>query len=134
MERTADVALLPRPKPALPVAVLLAVVAAVSLTSCGSDSGKTSGSAASSGQKLAITIKGDAVTPKNTRVQVKLNKPLIITITSDRRGELHVHSSPEQHLEFGSGTTTKNITPKVPGVVELEEHKSNTLIAQLEVR
>ena len=45
-----------------------------------------------------------------------------------------MHSSPERHIEFETGTTTHKITLKVPGVVELEVHKSDTLVAQLEVR
>jgi hypothetical protein len=123
--------LLPRPRPALLVGVVLAVVAALGLTGCGSDA-KTP--TTSSSQKLAITIKGDTITPTNKRIPVKVDQPLTITISSDRSGELHLHSSPEQHIEFASGTTVKKITLKVPGVVELEEHKSDTLIAQLEAR
>lgn len=123
--------LLSRPRPALLAGVVLALVAVLGLTGCGSETKKP---ASSSSQKLAITIKGDTITPTNKRIAVKVNEPLTITITSDRSGELHLHSSPEQHIEFDSGTTTKKITLKVPGVVELEEHKSDTLIAQLEAR
>ena len=61
-------------------------------------------------------------------------KPLTITITSDRSGELHVHSSPEEEIAFDKGTTTKKLTFATPGVIEVEEHVSDTLIAQLEVR
>lgn len=122
----------PHPRqPVTLVAALMAVLAALSLAGCGSASKTASGS---SGQSLAITVKGDAVTPTNKRIEVKLDQPLTITIRSDRSGELHVHSSPEQHIEFEAGTTTHKITLKVPGVVELEEHNSDTLVAQLEVR
>jgi hypothetical protein len=121
-----------RPKRTVLALVALAVVAALGLTGCGSNA-KTPTST-SSAQKLAITIKGSSITPTKKRIPVKLNQPLTITITADRSGELHVHSSPEQHIEFTSGTTVKKITFKVPGLIELEEHKTNTLIAQLEVR
>jgi hypothetical protein len=47
---------------------------------------------------------------------------------------VHVHSSPETHINFGKGTTTKVLTFKTPGVIEVEEHATNTLIAQLEVK
>lgn len=119
-----------RRKPVALVAAMVAVLAV--LTGCGSD-GRTK-TPGSSGQSLAITVKGDAVTPTNKRIEVKLDQPLTITVRSDRSGELHVHSSPEQHIEFWAGTTTHKITLQVPGVVELEEHKSDTLVAQLEVR
>lgn len=121
-----------RRKPVALVAAMVAVLAVAGLTGCGSD-GRTK-TPGSSGQSLAITVKGDAVTPTNKRIEVKLDQPLTITVRSDRSGELHVHSSPEQHIEFEAGTTTHKITLKVPGVVELEEHKSDTLVAQLEVR
>jgi hypothetical protein len=126
---------IPHPRPRAAAVVVVLALAALGLTACGSAAQpKSSNSSSSSAQKLAITIKGDTITPTQKRIPVKLDEPLTLTITSDRSGELHVHSSPEQHIEFRSGTTTKTITLKVPGLVELEEHHSNTLIAQLEVR
>ncbi|MCW2756312.1 MAG: hypothetical protein JWO46_58, partial [Nocardioidaceae bacterium] len=80
------------------------------------------------------TIKGDTITPKNKRIKVPVNKKITLAIDSDRAGELHLHSSPEQHIDFAAGTSTKTITLKVPGVVELEEHASDTLLAQLEAK
>ena len=123
--------LLARPRPARLAVVLLTLVVALGLTGCRTNQPK---SAAPSAQKLSITIKGNTITPTNKRVTVAVNEPLTIEIKSDRSGELHLHSSPEQHIEFTKGTTAKKITLKVPGLVELEEHKSNTLIAQLEAR
>ena len=35
------------------------------------------------------------------------DEPLTVTITSDRSGELHVHSSPEEDIAFDKGTTTQ---------------------------
>ena len=113
----------------------LALVTSVGLAGCGSDStGAEDTSKDASAQTLDVTIKGDAITPTNKRIEVSMDKPLTITIDSDRSGELHVHSSPEEEIAFDKGTTTKKVTFKTPGVIEVEEHISDTLIAQLEVR
>ena len=119
---------------------VLALVTSLGVTGCGSDTNSTSStsskdpSADASAQKLDVSIKGDAITPTNKRIPVSMDEPLTITIKSDRSGELHVHSSPEEEIPFDKGTTTKKLTFKTPGVIEVEEHVSDTLIAQLEVR
>ena len=122
---------------------VLTLVTSLGVTGCGSDTSGTSGTSGTSSkdpstdasaQKLDVSIKGDTITPTNKRIPVSKDKPLTITITSDRSGELHVHSSPEEEIPFDKGTTTKKLTFKTPGVIEVEEHISDTLIAQLEVR
>ena len=116
---------------------VLTLVTSLGVTGCGNDSSGTSSkdpSADASAQKLDVSIKGDAITPTNKRIPVSMDEPLTITIKSDRSGELHVHSSPEEEIPFDKGTTTKKLTFKTPGVIEVEEHVSDTLIAQLEVR
>jgi hypothetical protein len=116
---------------------VLTLVTSLGVTGCGSDTSGTSSkdpSTDASAQKLDVSIKGDTITPTNKRNPVSKDKPLTITITSDRSGELHVHSSPEEEIPFDKGTTTKKLTFKTPGVIEVEEHISDTLIAQLEVR
>jgi len=116
---------------------VLTLVTSLGVTGCGSDSSGTSSkdpSTDASAQKLDVSIKGDTITPTNKRIPVNKDEPLTVTITSDRSGELHVHSSPEEEIPFDKGTTTKKLTFKTPGVIEVEEHISDTLIAQLEVR
>ena len=116
---------------------ILTLVTSLGVTGCGSDTGGTSSkdpSTDASAQKLDVSIKGKTITPTNKRIELSKGKPLTITITSDRSGELHVHSSPEEEIAFDKGTTTKKLTFKTPGVIEVEEHISDTLIAQLEVR
>jgi len=116
---------------------ILTLVTSLGVTGCGSDAGGTSSkdpSTDASAQKLDVSIKGKTITPTNKRIEVSKGKPLTITITSDRSGELHVHSSPEEEIAFDKGTTTKKLTFATPGLIEVEEHVSDTLIAQLEVR
>ena len=115
-------------------ALALTVVTSLGVAGCGSDTDDKTDGTSSTTQKLDVSIKGDTITPTNKRIDVAEGKPLTITITSDRSGELHVHSSPEHEIEFEKGTTTKKLTFKTPGVIEVEEHVSDTLIAQLEVR
>ena len=122
---------------------ILTLVTSLSVAGCGSDTSGSSGTSGTSSkdpstdasaQKLDVVIKGKSITPTNKRIEVSKGKPLTITINSDRSGELHVHSSPEEEIPFDKGTTTKKVTFSTPGVVEVEEHVSDTLIAQLEVR
>ena len=116
---------------------ILTLVTSLGVTGCGSDTSGTSSkdpSTDASAQKLDVSIKGDTITPTNKRIPVNKDEPLTVTITSDRSGELHVHSSPEEEIAFDKGTTTKKLTFATPGLIEVEEHVSDTLIAQLEVR
>lgn len=115
----------------------LLVVALVVLVGCGSDDSKdTVAPKKDSGgtTTLDITFKGDTVTPEGVTVKVEAGKPLKLHIVADKPGELHVHSSPEQEIEYEAGTTEKTLTLDQPGVVEMESHNLDKLVAQLEVR
>jgi hypothetical protein len=113
-------------------------VALVVLAGCGSNSGSAQPSASPSSDTgrattIDITIKGDSITPTGSSVKVKKGQPVRLHIVADRAGELHVHSSPEQHLEFDAGTSDKTLTIDQPGVVDIEDHALDKLIVQLEV-
>ncbi len=84
--------------------------------------------------KLDITFKGDTVDPQGAEIKIKAGKPLELRIVADEPGELHVHSSPEQEIEYPAGTSEKTLTLDQPGVVDLESHDLELLVAQLEVR
>jgi hypothetical protein len=123
-------------------AVLVSTVLALAVAGCGSDdSGSGSGSDSSVVKKdssgtstVDITFKGDTVTPQGAKVEVKAGDPLKLHITADKAGEIHVHSSPEQHIEYGAGTTDKTLTIDQPGVIDVESHSLDKLIFQLTVR
>lgn len=85
------------------------------------------------GTVVEITINGDDVEPSGARVEARLGEPIVLQITSDREGELHVHSTPEQEVTFGVGTTEAELTIEQPGVIEVEDHHSGLVIVQLEV-
>lgn len=129
-----------RTSSALRVSAVL-LLGLLGLTGCGGDDGGSSSDTttrtttdSSGNATLDITFKDDTVDPAGTQVKVKAGKPLTLHIVADKPGEIHVHSSPEQELEYAAGTTDKTITLDQPGVVEMESHTLDKLIAQLEVR
>ena len=86
-----------------------------------------------SGTTINISIQGDTVEPNGSRVKVKRGEPVTLRIDADSPGELHVHSTPEQELEFGEGVSTKKLTIDQPGIVDVEDHELEQVIVQLEV-
>ena len=120
----------------------LATLAALTLTlgataACGGDdSSSPSGSGSSDEpQVIEVTVDGDSVTPNGDRVEVQHGQPIELEVTADAPGEIHVHSDPEQELEYDKGTSTVEIEPiDAPGIVDVESHTLDKTIVQLEVR
>jgi hypothetical protein len=92
------------------------------------------GAPSSSTQRIAVAFDGDSVSPSGKRVEVAAGEPVELVVTADAPGEIHVHSSPEQELEYDAGTTTLELTIDQPGVVDVESHDLEKTIVQLEVR
>ena len=84
-------------------------------------------------RQIDITFEGGSA-PQVERVQVDAGETIELVITSDAAGELHVHSDPEQTIDYKAGTTTAPLTIDRPGVVEVERHEPEALVLQLEVR
>ncbi|RYC13310.1 hypothetical protein [Nocardioides zhouii] len=122
------------------VAVPLVLVLAASLTACGgsddADPPASSQGATADGDDVAITVtrEGDAFTPNGERVELAVDQTLVLTIDADEAGELHVHSTPEQEIEYDAGTSEHELTIDRPGVVEVESHEPDIVLLQLEVR
>jgi hypothetical protein len=115
---------------------LLGAVTAVlllALSACGSSSSPSSTPTTQTPTKIAIKITADSVDPNAAEVKVGLNQPVVLQITSTVAGELHVHSTPEQHVEFPVGYTEKTLTFDKPGVIDIEDHALEKLIVQVEV-
>lgn len=83
---------------------------------------------------IEITFEGDTVTPNGERVAVPLGEEIDLVVTADAPGELHVHSTPEQELAYGAGSTTLPLVIDQPGIVEVESHDLELVVVQLEVR
>jgi hypothetical protein len=123
-----------------PVVVPLVLVLAASLTACGggddADPPATSQGATAGGDSVAVTVtrEGDEFTPNGERVELGVDQTLVLTIDADEAGELHVHSTPEQEIEYDAGTSEHELTIDRPGVVEVESHEPDVVLLQLEVR
>jgi hypothetical protein len=85
------------------------------------------------GKHQDIVIQGGSVTPSAKRVDIGTAERLSLTVTSDRAGELHVHSSPEQELAFDRGSTVLDLVFDTPGIIEVEDHESETVILRVYV-
>jgi hypothetical protein len=86
---------------------------------------------APAGATLAVQVNGSEITPSGKAITMSVGDTLTVQVTSDRSGELHVHSSPEQYVNFKAGETRRDITIDKPGQVDIEEHDSGALIARL---
>ena len=124
------------------LASLVVVLCAVTLTSaCGGDEGSDGGSASGGSSQqseapktIAVTINGDQVTPNGDRIEVDAGQDVELDVTADAPGEIHVHSTPEQELEYDEGKSTLSITNlDQPGTVDVEVHDLEKVIVQLEV-
>ena len=110
----------------------LALAAALALTGCSGDSGSTGGSGGGR-TTIDITIRGGKVTPHGGRVKAEVGKPVTLHVDADKAGEIHVHSTPEQHIDFGQGVSDKRLTIDKPGIVDVEDHALDQVIVQLQV-
>jgi hypothetical protein len=131
----------------LTTAAVAALFPALLMAGCGSSTeakdtnagnSSASSSAASSAAKshgpvVNVTVHGDKVTPNGDRVTAAVGQPVTVHVTSDRAGELHVHSSPEQELKYHAGKTTLKVTINTPGVVDIEDHVADVVVVQLQV-
>lgn len=86
---------------------------------------------AADGVVLEVTVSGGEISPMAQAVEIGVGEPLVLRIDSDRSGELHVHSTPEQMVEFASGTSRHELTFDQPGSVDVEEHESGALVARV---
>jgi hypothetical protein len=85
-------------------------------------------------QTIEITVSGDTVVPNGERVDATVGEEIILRVTADAPGEIHVHSTPEQELTYKAGTTDLPLTIDQPGLVDVESHTLDMVIVQLEVR
>lgn len=97
-----------------------------------SESGSTA--AEDDGNVVKVTFEGDEVTPNGERIDVKIGETLTLKVTADAPGEMHVHSTPEQSIDYPKGTSSHRLSFDQPGLVEVESHNLDKVILQLEVR
>ncbi|HEX8780462.1 MAG TPA: hypothetical protein VF728_04760 [Nocardioides sp.] len=141
----------------LPAAVA-ALLLAGALTACGSTEEPTDGASAgespstSAGESpsesattspkgdgsgdnagtVEIVIEGGEVSPAGERVEAEVGSELVLEITADQPGSMHVHSHPEQEIHFGKGTTTAAVAIDQPGIIEVELHDPTVVVLQIQ--
>ncbi|MET3963025.1 hypothetical protein ABIE44_002959 [Marmoricola sp. OAE513] len=131
------------------LAATACVLLALSVSACGSSkdestrevkgdltatpAAQVTASPAADAKVIEITLDGKTVEPSALRVEVKLNQPVVLKISSTEDGQLHVHSTPEHQVDFAKGDSEITLTFDQPGVVDVEDHALDKLIAQLEV-
>lgn len=108
-------------------------------TSEGASEGSSEGSSESPTQDgapdpIEITIADGGISPNGVRLEVPVGEPVTLVITADVAGSLHVHSTPEQEIEYSVGTTEHEVRIDRPGVVEVESHDPTLVVLQLEAR
>ena len=107
----------------------------VSPSSPTESSSPTTPTSSPDGTTIEVTFDGDKVTPNGDRIEVERGQAVTLVVTADKPGEIHVHSTPEQELEYDAGTSTLTIANlDQPGVVDVESHDLEKVIVQLEVR
>ncbi|GGD11033.1 hypothetical protein [Nocardioides daphniae] len=86
------------------------------------------------GPSFAVTVKGTKVGPNAQELSAAPGETITIDFDTDRAGQLHVHSKPEQYVDFPAGTSAKKLVIKTPGTVEIEEHDSEAVVAVVTVK
>lgn len=82
------------------------------------------------GPVVEITIDGDSVLPIAEQVEMSVDDTLTLMIDADRSGELHVHSTPEQTVEFSPASNKYEVLFDKPGTVDIEEHDTGVLLVR----
>jgi hypothetical protein len=110
----------------------LLTAAVVILTATGCSAGESTATGTGDGQTIKITFDGDTVEPNGERVKVAVDQPVVLEITADAPGEIHVHSTPEQEIAYDAGTSEHTLTIDKPGIVDVESHDLEKTIVQLQ--
>jgi heme/copper-type cytochrome/quinol oxidase subunit 2 len=137
---------MPRLRRLRTAAIVVSLATAVTVTGCGSSTspaassqtgvtpGGAAGSPASGVQVITVTYSGGVITPPEGRVMVALGHKVEIRVTSDVAEIVHNHfNNVEQDVAAG-GTVVFDFTADKPGIYEIELHKSNKLLLELQVQ
>ena len=102
----------------------------------GASSSASPGSGGGTGCSTArtITVRGSAVTPPPTTVDVRAGCVVRLTVTADRTSEVHVHVVDLEKPITAGQPLHITFTPTQQGVYEVELHEPDLLLVKLAVR
>lgn len=123
----------PASLPSLALPSTLVVALTLGAGGCGTD-GPEAAATDVDGVVLEVMIEDGEAQSAVERVQVDAGEPVELVVMADSAGELHVHADPEREITYEVGTTTFTLQVDRPGLVDIELHHSDQLLAQLEVR
>lgn len=102
-------------------------------TATATPSADVTGTPAADAVVIAITIDGTNVSPKSESREVKRDQPIVFQIQASQAGQLHVHSSPSQVIDYPEGASAITVSFAIPGIVDVEDHAIGEPIIQFEV-
>lgn len=82
-----------------------------------------------------IKIAEGSVTPTNGQAQARINRPIVLEVSSDVNDQLHVHSVPEYTFPVEARSDQIfEFTVEVPGQVDVELHDLDRKVVTIQVR
>ena len=84
-------------------------------------------------QRLSITVKGSSVTGDTGTVDVRLGRPVELTVTSDVADEVHVHGVDIGKDVPAGGSVVIDFTQTAPGRFEVELESRKRVLTRLQV-
>lgn len=98
----------------------------------GQDEVGDSSSEAAPKTSLQVNIEGSNIQASAREVEVPAAAQICLSVESDRKVKLHVHSMPDQTLTFGRGTGRACFTIDTPWLLaEVEDHESGQLVVKI---
>ena len=114
----------------------------ISLTGCSSSSSPgasspaastTASTAASDTQVIKVGWAGGKPVVPSARIPVKLGSKVRLEVTSDVDEIVHLHFNDAEQDVAAGGTVVFTFTADKPGVYDVEVHKADQLIVQLQI-
>ena len=120
---------------AIPLAAVT-VVSVFGIAACSSakSTPAAAGGAGAGPVRISVQIAHHKVSPADAVHDVHLGDQVVLTVTSDADDEVHVHGY-DKEIEIAAGKPgTIDFTANLPGIFEVETHKSNLQLLQIEVK
>ena len=114
----------------------------ISLTGCSASSSPgasspaastTASTAASDAQVIKVGWAGGKPVVPSARIPVKLGSKVRLEVTSDVDETVHLHFNDAEQEVAAGGTVVFTFTADKPGVYDVEVHKADQLIVQLQI-